>query len=60
MELPPYSETESVSTQLLKAAEHGDEGAVKLLLEQHDIDPNAADTKSGRTPLERAALQGHQ
>ena len=60
MELPPYPEIECGPEQLLRAAEHGDEGAVKLLLERQDIDPNTADTKYGRTALFWAVEQGHE
>ena len=60
MELPPYLETKCGPTQLLRAAEHGDEGTVKLLLERQDIDPNTAGTKSGRTALFWAVEQGHE
>ena len=44
----------------LQVAEHGDEGALKLLLEQYNINPNAADTKYGRSPPPWAVEKGHE
>ena len=46
------------STPLLRAAENGHEGVVKLLLER-DADPNCPD-KYGRAPLRGAAFAGHE
>ena len=52
--------SKSASGQLLCAAVHGDEGAVKLLLERQDINPNVTDTRCGGTPLIWAVEFGHE
>ena len=41
------------------AAKNEREGVVKTLLEREDISPDQADTKCSRTPLLRAAEEGH-
>ena len=47
-------------TPLIWAAIYGNEGIVKMLLEQAGIKPNAPDTAYGRSPLSWAAEKGHQ
>ena len=46
-------------TPLSLAAENRREGVVKPLFEREDISPDQADTKYSRTPLLRAAEEGH-
>ena len=46
-------------TPLLWAAKNGHEGAVKLLLELEDVDPDRPDNQ-GSTPLSWAAYHGHE
>jgi len=48
------------STALTLAAQRGQEGIVKVLLERKEVNPNQGDTKHGRTPLWLAARNGHQ
>jgi len=48
------------NTALAWAAQTGQEGVVKLLLERKDVNPNQGDTKYGRTPLWLAARNGHE
>ena len=47
------------STALIWVAERGHEGAVKILLEQDDINPDQADSDWGMMPLMWAAQKGH-
>ena len=46
-------------TPLAWAAANGHEGAVKILLEQKNVDPNRSDNDE-RTPLACAAINGHE
>ena len=47
-------------TPLIWASIYGNEGIVKMLLEQAEIKPNVPDTAYGRSPLSWAAEKGHQ
>ena len=46
-------------TPLLWAAKNGHDGAVKLLLDREDVDPNRPNNNSS-TPLSWAAINGHE
>ena len=48
------------STALVLAAQRGQEGVVKALLERKEVNPNLGDTKYGRAPLWLAARSGHE
>jgi len=49
-----------VRTAITWAARRGHEGVVRMLLEQSDVNPNAADTQCSQTPLLWAARNGHE
>jgi len=49
-----------VTVMSTAVTERGYEGAVKLLLERNDINPNTANTEYCRTPLWWAAERGHE
>jgi len=48
------------STALVLAAQRGQDGVVKALLERKEVNPNLGDTKYRRTPLWLAARSGHE
>jgi len=48
------------NTAIAWAARRGNEGVVRMLLEQNSVDPNTTDTEYGRTPLFWAACNGHE
>jgi len=48
------------NTAIAWAARRGNEGVVRILLEQNSVDPNTTDTEYGRTPLFWAACNGHE
>ena len=57
--LQTLADTMSGKTLLWRAADNGYEEVVRELLEQDEVNPNAAD-QDGQTPLSRAACNGYE